>query len=110
MMQRIQADDLMVDRLPQPLRMEDRSSMAFSLEARVPLLDHRLVEYGVGLPHHLKVHRGWSKYAIRRAMKGAMPDEVRLRTPKLGFAAPHPRWLSQETAPPGGGVLAQRVA
>jgi len=106
MMQRIQVDDLMVDTLPQLLRMEDRSSMAFSLEARVPLLDHRLVEYGVGLPDHLKVHRGWSKYAIRRVMKGAMPDEVRLRTAKLGFAAPDRRWLAKELRPRVGELMA----
>src|SRR5436309_4218431 len=106
MMQRIQVDDLMVDTLPQLLRMEDRSSMAFSLEARVPLLDHRLVEYGVGLPDYLKVHRGWSKYAIRRVMKGAMPDEVRLRTAKLGFAAPDRRWLAKELRPRVGELMA----
>src|SRR6266568_1534042 len=99
MMQRIQVDDLMVDTLPQLLRMEDRSSMAFSLEARVPLLDHPLVEYGVGLPDHLKVRNGWSKYAIRQVMQGTMPDTVRLRTSKLGFAAPDRRWLAKELRP-----------
>lgn len=97
--QRIQVDDLMVDTLPQLLRMEDRSSMAFSLEARVPLLDHPLVEYGVSLPDHLKVHDGWSKYAIRQVMEGVMPDAVRLRTSKLGFAAPDRRWLANELRP-----------
>src|SRR5260370_36357681 len=107
MMQRIQVDDLMVDTLPQLLRMEDRSSMAFSLEARVPLLDHRLVEYGVGVPDHLKVHDGWSKYAIRRGMKGAMPDEGRLRTAQLGFAAPDRRWLAEERRAPGRGLLGE---
>ncbi len=106
MMQRIQVDDLMVDTLPQLLRMEDRSSMAFSLEARVPLLDHPLVEYGVGLPDHLKVHDGWSKYAIRQVMQGAMPDSVRLRTAKLGFAAPDRRWLAKELRPRVGELLA----
>ena len=105
MMQRIQVDDLMVDTLPQLLRMEDRSSMAFSLEARVPLLDHQLVEYGVALPDHLKVHDGWSKYAIRRVMEGAMPDEVRLRTAKLGFAAPDRRWLTKELRPRVGELM-----
>ena len=99
MMQRIQVDDLMVDTLPQLLRMEDRSSMAFSLEARVPLLDHPLVEYGVALPDHLKVRNGWSKYAIRQVMQGTMPDQVRLRTAKLGFAAPDRRWLAKELRP-----------
>src|SRR5216117_1214707 len=98
-MQRIQVDDIMMDTLPLLLRMEDRSSMAFSLEARVPLLDHRLVEYGISLPDHLKVHHGWSKFAIREAMRGVMPDVVRQRTSKLGFAAPDRRWLAEDLRP-----------
>ena len=95
MMQRIQVDDILLDTLPQLLRTEDRSSMAFSLEARVPLLDHKLVEFGLSLPDHLKVNNGWSKYAIREAMRGLIPDSVRLRKTKLGFAAPDRFWLSQ---------------
>jgi len=98
-MQRIQVDDIMMDTLPLLLRMEDRSSMAFSLEARVPLLDHRLVEYGISLPDHLKVHHGWSKFAIREAMRGVLPDAVRQRTSKLGFAAPDRRWLAHDLRP-----------
>jgi hypothetical protein len=95
-MQRIQMDDIAVDTLPQLLRMEDRSSMAFSLEARVPLLDHHLVELGVSLPDRLKVNRGWSKFGIRQAMAGLIPDSVRLRTTKLGFAAPDRSWLRDD--------------
>jgi len=98
-MQRIQVDDILVDTLPLLLRMEDRSSMAFSLEARVPLLDHLLVEYGVSLPDHLKVHNGWSKFAVREALRGVLPDIVRRRTSKLGFAAPDRRWLAGELRP-----------
>ncbi len=70
LLQRIQMDDIGVDTLPQLLRMEDRSSMAFSLEARVPLLDHHVVELGLSLPDHLKVNNGWSKFAVRQAMAG----------------------------------------
>src|SRR5438876_7298893 len=69
-MQRMQLDDIFVDTLPMLLRMEDRSSMAFSLEARVPLLDHHVVEYGVSLPDDLKIRNGWSKFAVRRATQG----------------------------------------
>src|SRR2546425_11074495 len=99
-MQRIQVDDIMMDTLPLLLRMEDRSSMAFSLEARVPLLDHRLVEYGISLPDHLKVHHGWGKYAIRETMRGVLPDAVRQRTSKPGFAAPHRPWPADDLPPP----------
>jgi asparagine synthase (glutamine-hydrolysing) len=98
-MQRIQLDDITVDTLPQLLRMEDRSSMAFSIEARVPLLDHKLVELGLGLPDHLKVNHGWSKYAVRQAMTGMVPEAVRLRKTKLPFAAPDHRWLSADLRP-----------
>jgi asparagine synthase (glutamine-hydrolysing) len=95
-MQRIQIDDIRIDTLPQLLRFEDRSSMAFSIEARVPLLDHNLVEYGISLPDNLKVRNGWSKFAIRQAMRDLMPEDVRLRKSKLGFAAPDRIWLSQD--------------
>jgi asparagine synthase (glutamine-hydrolysing) len=94
--QRIQIDDIVADTLPQLLRMEDRSSMAFSLEARVPLLDHKLVEFGVSLPDHLKFHDGWSKYAVRQALGDLLPRPVRLRKSKLGFAAPDRAWLARE--------------
>jgi len=96
LMQQIQIDDIVTDTLPQLLRMEDRSSMAFSLEARVPLLDHTVVEYGLSLPDHLKVRRGWSKFAVRQAMRGVVPDFVRLRRTKLGFAAPDRSWLMRD--------------
>jgi asparagine synthase (glutamine-hydrolysing) len=96
LMQRIQMDDITTDTLPKLLRKEDRSSMAFSLEARVPLLDHHVVEYGLSLPDHLKVRGGWSKYAVREAMRGIMPNRVRERITKLGFAAPDRPWLAND--------------
>jgi asparagine synthase (glutamine-hydrolysing) len=94
LLQRIQVDDIAVDTLPQLLRMEDRSSMAFSLEARVPMLDHKVVELGLSLPDHLKINHGWSKFVVRQAMTGLLPESVRLRTTKLGFAAPDRSWLN----------------
>ncbi len=98
-MQRMQLDDIFVDTLPMLLRMEDRSSMAFSLEARVPLLDHHVVEYGVSLPDDLKIRNGWSKFAVRRATQGVVPDVVRMRKTKLGFAVPGQRWLARDLRP-----------
>ncbi len=98
-MQRMQVDDIRTDTLPMLLRMEDRSSMAFSLEARVPLLDHEVVEVGLSLPDDLKIRGGFSKYAIRRAMDGLLPDQVRMRTTKLGFAVPGRTWLTGALRP-----------
>ncbi len=95
-MQSIQVDDILFDTLPTLLRMEDRSSMAFSIEARVPLLDHRLVEYGLSLPDHLKVNKGWSKFAIRQAMRELLPESVRMRTSKMSFVAPDRYWPARE--------------
>ncbi|MFL5403171.1 MAG: asparagine synthetase B family protein, partial [Gemmatimonadales bacterium] len=98
-MQAIQIEDILVDTLPLILRMEDRSSMAFSIEARVPLLDHKLVEYGLSLPDHLKIQGGFSKFAVREATRGLMPEGVRLRRTKLGFAGADRRWLDGELRP-----------
>src|SRR2546421_10418889 len=104
-MQRMQVDDIMVDTLPMLLRMEDRSSMAFSLEARVPLLDHHVVEYGVSLPDRLKVQNGWSKFAMRQALQGLIPGVVRQRQTKLGVAGPGRQWLARGARPPRRAVV-----
>ncbi len=90
--------------------MEDRSSMAFSLEARVPLLDHNVGQLGVSLPDHLKVNHGWSKFAVRQAMAGLVPDSVRLRKTKLGFAAPDRAWLADDLRGQITELLEQRSA
>jgi asparagine synthase (glutamine-hydrolysing) len=97
--QAVQIEDIQVDTLPLLLRMEDRSSMAFSIEARVPLLDHKLVEYGLSLPDHQKIQGGFSKFAVREATRGLMPESVRLRRTKLGFAGADQRWLNGDLRP-----------
>jgi asparagine synthase (glutamine-hydrolysing) len=97
--QTAQIEDILVDTLPLILRMEDRSSMAFSIEARVPLLDHHLVEFGLSLPDHQKIQGGFSKFAVREATRGLMPESVRLRRTKLGFAGADQRWLNGDLRP-----------
>lgn len=71
--------------LPGILRQVDRNSMAFSVEARVPFLDHRLVEYIFSLKSEYILHNGFTKYAYREAMKGVIPESVRCRKDKVGF-------------------------
>lgn len=71
--------------LPGILRQVDRNSMAFSIEARVPFLDHRLVEYLYRLPIDYILRDGYTKYAYRQAMRGVIPEQIRLRTDKRGF-------------------------
>jgi asparagine synthase (glutamine-hydrolysing) len=74
--------------LPTLLRYEDRNSMAFGIEARVPFLDVRLIELAVRLPDRLRIDRGVTKVVLRRAMKGRLPEAIVARRDKLGFAAP----------------------
>ena len=73
--------------LPALLRFEDRSSMAHSIEARVPFLDHRLVEYALRLPTASKLRGAETKSVMRRALAGTLPEEVRARRDKIGFRA-----------------------
>jgi asparagine synthase (glutamine-hydrolysing) len=70
----------------------DRASMATSLEARVPLLDHKLVEFAVALPSHLKLRDGTGKWLLRRVSSRLVPNRV-LEKAKKGFSLPVSRWF-----------------
>ena len=74
--------------LPTLLHYEDRNSMAHSIESRVPFLDHRLVELLFSFPDQLKMNKGWTKYALRKAMDGVLPKEIQWRKDKKGFVTP----------------------
>jgi asparagine synthase (glutamine-hydrolysing) len=82
--------------LPELLRYEDRNSMAHSLEARVPVLDHRLVELAFSLPGDELIRRGETKSVLRRALADLLPSEVRERRDKLGFVTPESRFMRGE--------------
>ncbi|MEW6325079.1 MAG: asparagine synthase (glutamine-hydrolyzing) [Nitrospirota bacterium] len=70
----------------------DRMTMAVSLEARVPYLDHPLVEWAARLPARMKIRRGIGKYLLKRAAAGRLPEAI-VRRPKRGFEPPLSRWL-----------------
>ena len=70
----------------------DKSTMSFSVEARVPFLDNPLTDYVLGLPGNYKTRLGTKKYLLKRALRGIVPDYV-LESPKRGFAVPFENWL-----------------
>jgi asparagine synthase (glutamine-hydrolysing) len=73
----------------------DIATMACSLEGRSPLLDHELMQFAAELPVHLKIARGEKKVALRRAMRGWLPDAI-LDAPKRGFQPPIASWLRDD--------------
>jgi asparagine synthase (glutamine-hydrolysing) len=75
------------------LHWEDRNSMAHSIEARVPFVDHRLIEYNLALGNDHKIVGGDTKRVLREAMAGILPEKVRRRRDKLGFATPEQVWF-----------------
>ena len=78
------------------LRYEDRNSMRFSIESRTPFADDiDLIEYVFQIPSVYKIHNGWSKYVLRKSIKGLIPEEIRLRKDKIGFATPEFQWLNE---------------
>jgi asparagine synthase (glutamine-hydrolysing) len=83
--------------IPALLRFEDKNSMAFSVEARVPYLDHRLVEFAVSLPTSHKLYGAQSKRILRQALGGVMPKAVLSRRTKLGFGGSFRSWLEELT-------------
>lgn len=79
--------------LPRLLKFGDALSMAFSVESRVPFLDHRLVEFVFRLPPRDKLDGAVSKCILREAMAGVIPEQIRARRDKIGFRTPVGRWI-----------------
>lgn len=80
-------DDLLVK--------EDRASMAVTLEARVPLIDHELAEFAAKIPSQYKIRRGETKYILKKSFEGILPNEILYR-PKRGFGMPLKEYLRDE--------------
>lgn len=89
-----QIDDLLKFSVPPLLRYEDRNSMAWSIESRVPFLDYRLVEFMLELPTELKVERSRTKSLMRSALRGRVPDPILDRRDKMGFVTPQHDWMT----------------
>lgn len=78
------------------LKWEDHNSMSHSLESRVPFLDHNLVERTLGLPAEKIINKATTKFFFREAMKDVLPEEIRTRPDKVGFATPWEKWFRSE--------------
>jgi asparagine synthase (glutamine-hydrolysing) len=81
--------------LPALLQVEDRASMAVSLESRVPLLDHRIAELVASMPPMIKYKGGRSKHIFRQVVRHVVPPEIYNRTDKMGFPVPSSEWYHQ---------------
>ncbi len=75
------------------LKWEDRNSMWFSIEARTPFLDYRLVERTLSIEHDIIINKGMTKHILREAMKKILPEQIRVRKDKLGFGTPQDEWF-----------------
>lgn len=83
-------------RLPELLLMRvDKIGMSTSIEARVPFLDHKLVEFTMGVPMSIKVKGGVTKHLLKKVCEGLIPDRI-IHRPKMGFGAPMREWLRGE--------------
>jgi asparagine synthase (glutamine-hydrolysing) len=82
--------------LEELLRYADRNSMAHSREVRLPFLDHQLVEFIFSLPSSLKIHDGWTKFLLRKAMDKKLPDQIVWRKDKVGYEPPQLQWMEDK--------------
>src|SRR5262249_50114633 len=86
---------LQLEVLPALLRYEDRNSMAFSVESRVPFLTTSLVDLAYSLPESYLINRhGTGKHILREAMRGLVPDAVLDRPEKIAFNTPEKTWVA----------------
>lgn len=80
--------------LPTLLHNEDRNSMAYSIESRVPFLDHRILEFVFSLANKYKYDKGWTKTILRKGLNEFVPEKITKRTDKKGFVTPgEVKWL-----------------
>lgn len=96
--EKLQKMELTRSQLPHLLRYEDKNSMRHSVEARLPFIDYRVVEFALNLETKAKINDGWTKYVLRKGMAGLLPDQVLWRKNKLGFNAPENTWLEKHAA------------
>ncbi|MCI0627099.1 MAG: asparagine synthase (glutamine-hydrolyzing) [Acidobacteria bacterium] len=96
--QRLESDLLRYS-LPVLLRYEDRNTMAFGIEARVPFVDHRLVEWMAALPADMRLRNGWTKIILREALRSVLPPKIARRKTKLGFSTPEAAWMAGPMSP-----------
>lgn len=80
-----QIEDIRQWSMPTLLRYEDRNSMGYGIETRLPFMDYRLIEFALALPTRMKIANGYGKWALRSMTAGLVPDAVRLNRRKRGF-------------------------
>ena len=85
--------DLFHNSLPSLLRYEDKNTMHFSLEGRVPFLDKEVVKYVFGLSDEAIIKDGWNKRVLRDATRGLLPESINRRRNKIGFTTPQGEWF-----------------
>jgi asparagine synthase (glutamine-hydrolysing) len=78
------------------LQVEDRVNAAASIESRLPMLDHRLIELAFQVPPEIKFKHNQTKYLLRQAARGIVPDHVIDRKDKIGFPVPMNQWFQRE--------------
>jgi asparagine synthase (glutamine-hydrolysing) len=81
--------------LPTLLRYEDRNSMGNSIESRLPFMDHRVLEFGLALPDRMKLGNGFGKFILRNALKGKVPESIRVNRDKRGFDVDQRGWIAR---------------
>jgi asparagine synthase (glutamine-hydrolysing) len=89
-----QIEDIQCWSMPTLLRYEDRNSMGYGVETRLPFMDYRLLEFALALPTRMKIANGYGKWALRSIVKDLVPDSIRLNRKKRGFDV-SANWIAQ---------------
>lgn len=86
-------EDIFHNSLPSLLRYEDKNSMRYSVEGRVPFLDFNLLRFIFSLSSDAIIKNGWNKYILRKAVRGYIPKSIARRRNKIGFTTPESEWF-----------------